>query len=95
MKVHELIGYLEDMPEDAEVRLAIQPSWPFEHRIGNVVEVNLNSEEHEACDGEGCAECQSTGRTNADGEDVVVYIGEGGQIGYLPGAVKDEVFSGV
>lgn len=37
MNVHELIAALEDMPEDAEVRLAIQPQWAMQHHIGNVI----------------------------------------------------------
>lgn len=36
MTVNELIEMLEEMPEDAEVRLAIQPSWPFQHDIDTV-----------------------------------------------------------
>lgn len=33
MTVGELMGRLEEMPEDAEVRLAHQPSWPFEYGV--------------------------------------------------------------
>jgi hypothetical protein len=33
MTVGELLELLEDFPEDAEVRLAHQPSWPFEYSI--------------------------------------------------------------
>jgi hypothetical protein len=38
MTVEELIIALESLPEDAEVRLAIQPSWPLEYAIGCVTE---------------------------------------------------------
>ena len=31
--VEELMDRLSEMPEDAEVRLAHQPGWPFEYRI--------------------------------------------------------------
>lgn len=38
MTVEELIIELESLPEDAEIRLAMQPSWPFEYGIGCVTE---------------------------------------------------------
>lgn len=38
MTVQELITTLEDFDPDAVVRLAIQPSWPFEYRIGDVID---------------------------------------------------------
>lgn len=31
--VGELMGWLEEMDEDAEVKLAHQPSWPFEYSV--------------------------------------------------------------
>lgn len=39
MTVAELLERLEDVDPDAEVRLAIQPSYPFQHEIADVVEV--------------------------------------------------------
>jgi hypothetical protein len=44
MKVRDLIEYLENFDEEAEVRLAMQPSWPFEYSIGEVEEVELEDE---------------------------------------------------
>ncbi len=38
MKIWELLEILEDMNEDTEIRLAMQPAWPFEYSIGNTVE---------------------------------------------------------
>ena len=38
MKVEELLQVLEGMNPEAEVRLAMQPSWPFEYSIGNYAE---------------------------------------------------------
>lgn len=38
MTVEELIAELERLPADAEVRLAMQPAWPFEYAIGAVTE---------------------------------------------------------
>jgi hypothetical protein len=62
MTVAELIEILGDMDPTAEVRLAIQPTWPFEHRVGQVEE---------------------------DMDAQVVYIAEAGQVGYLPGEVRE------
>jgi hypothetical protein len=45
MTVAELIRELEDMPEDAEVRLAFQPSWPFEHSIDRIVSTDDDESE--------------------------------------------------
>ena len=41
MRVEELIEYLRDCDQDAEVRFASQPSWPFEYSIDGVVEVDI------------------------------------------------------
>jgi len=38
MTVQELIDTLEGFDHDAEVKLAIQPSWPFQHSISEVVQ---------------------------------------------------------
>jgi len=39
MTVQELISILEGFNPDAEVRLAMQPSWAMEYTIGEVIEV--------------------------------------------------------
>jgi hypothetical protein len=62
MTVQSLIEILEDMDPEAEVRLAIQPSYPFEHSVGQVEE---------------------------DMEKRIVYIAEAGQVGYLPGEIRE------
>lgn len=59
MNVRDLIDELEQYDGDTVVMLAIQPRYPFEHRIGEVV---------------------GTGRAGIDEK---VFIGEGGQVGYL------------
>jgi hypothetical protein len=38
MTVGELLALLEDMDEDAEVRIATQPSWPLAFHLGGVAE---------------------------------------------------------
>lgn len=39
MTVGDLIAVLEEMPQEAEVFLAMQPSYPFEYDIADVVEI--------------------------------------------------------
>lgn len=38
MTVRELIEELEGFEEDMEVSLAIQPNYPFEHSVGDIVD---------------------------------------------------------
>ncbi len=45
MTVAELIEELKYMEQDAEVRFASQPSWPFEYDIAGVVEVNVDEDD--------------------------------------------------
>ena len=40
MTTSDLINLLESVDPDTEVRLAMQPSWPFEYSIGEVIEIN-------------------------------------------------------
>lgn len=40
MTVADLIAKLERMNPEAKVRGAVQPKWPFEHRIQEVVETS-------------------------------------------------------
>ncbi len=49
MRVIELLEALAEMPEDAEVRLASQPSWPMEFRLDGPTFVD---EEHGHDDGD-------------------------------------------
>ena len=44
MTVIELKEALEQMPDEAEVRLAMQPSWPFEYSIMDVVPLEPDEE---------------------------------------------------
>jgi hypothetical protein len=44
MTVIELKEALEQMPDEAEVRLAMQPSWPFEYSIMEVVPLEPDEE---------------------------------------------------
>lgn len=79
---------------DFEVKLAVQPSWPFEHRIASVIgpdeiQDRIN-EEAECPEHEGYL----IGHANCDVEfeqeerPSVIYIAEGGQDGYLNSDAK-------
>lgn len=57
MTASELISLLEDLDPDTEVRLAMQPSWPFEYSIerGVLVDAAMPAEDDDLLwtDGEG------------------------------------------
>ena len=77
MLVKDLIELLEDCDGDSEVRFASQPSWPFEYSIADVHEHYPEPEfDDDAWE---------------DGAEPVVYLVEGQQLAYLPGAVKNEL----
>jgi hypothetical protein len=79
MRVAELMELLEGLPENAEVRLAQQPNWPFEYSIGTVAAIgpdDFQDDDEEADDAP---------------PEVVVYIGEGQQLGYLSGIARRAV----
>lgn len=75
MTVAELLEELAEMDPDAEVRLAVQPRWAFEYSIAAVVEVP--AVENESVPG--------------NERPPIVYLGEGAQLGYLPGYVREEL----
>ena len=77
MTVGELIQELKYMDEDATVRFASQPSWPFEYSINGVIQTTVNKPVEYTDDG-------------YEQEDVV-YLEEGRQVGYLPKEAKDEL----
>lgn len=77
MTVGELKEMLEDLDEDIEVRLAMQPAWPFEYDIASL----------EVIEGEITEEVEEEGLI----PETVVYLVEGTQIGYLPSYVAKEL----
>ena len=83
MKATQLMEELEWAIErnggaDVEVRMAQQPRWAFEYSIADAVVV-------ENKDGEEV-------RDSVVGEkEVIVYLSEGSQIGYLPQNASDEL----
>jgi hypothetical protein len=93
MNIHELIETLQDLEEwypDADVRLALQPNWPFEHSIGNVIAVDINKDEDDV-DDEEKDESSEEDEESEENSNVVIYIGESEQLGYLPHVVKVEL----
>jgi hypothetical protein len=73
MTVRDMMAALEDYDPDAEVRIAIQPRWPLEYTIGDVVcSDSITDDEDEEAD---------------DDKPVVVYVTEGQQVGYAPAGV--------
>lgn len=86
MTVRELLDALEGLDEGAEVRLACQPSWPFEYRLQAVASAqDLWRENDEATDPEDRDYSGSAGYPKTD----VVYLFEGYQLGYLPGYARE------
>ena len=81
MTIKELIAELENIEElhgDLEIRLATQPNWPFEHEIDSVSVADINKEDDE----------DEEENPERDVE-MIAYIGEGSQLGYLPGGAKN------
>ena len=89
MTIQELIEQLtqlaEEYGDEVEVRLATQPSWPFEYSIGNVIAVQSGMTKEEI------AIAEAAIRDEKDSTKLVVYIGEGTQLGYLSGNVSREL----
>ena len=98
MIVYELKRLLEDFDDDAEVRLASQPSWPLEYHINDAIWAGKNANgtlktrsswvTEMPYDGE---ESEEETEEDEDFDPGVVYLVEGEQIGYLPEVVKDEL----
>jgi hypothetical protein len=94
MIVQELIEELRACDPEAEVRLAQQPSWPFEYSIGQIREVALvDDADLEAFDSFGDLSTDERAELNRRAKSAprVIYIGEGRQLAYLPGAASREL----
>lgn len=95
--VGDLIAALGDYDPDLPVRWAAQPSWPLAYSIGPVICTPDDADRHDRDDhdpgsnGPGRhdhGDNPTAGNPNADGSDAdtpVVWLGEGQQLGYLPG----------
>ncbi|MGF6607074.1 hypothetical protein OKW45_001974 [Paraburkholderia sp. WSM4175] len=84
MKVAELIKLLEGLPEDADIRIAQQPNWPFEYGIADAVLVGPDARPPGY-------EPDPDEYEDEQPDENVVYLVEGAQLGYLPGVVAREI----
>jgi hypothetical protein len=104
MKLRELIELLEDQTfdgDDVEVRLAIQPNYPFQHTIADVVLVQDRCRIERDEDSWWCETHEENGdddesltdhRREVADRPGIVYIADGDQLydePYLPGAARD------
>jgi len=103
MNVSELIAHLEDCDPDAEVRLATQPSWPFEWSISDIIQP-LSPQAITKHQFDDATDSQRDAWTRQEEEGtvifveegyedppLVVYVAEGRQIGYLPANASSEL----
>lgn len=84
--VQQLKDILDDLPDDAEVRIAHQPNYPFELSISECVYVE-KKDQVEVEDDEDEEDCDPI-ESNGPG---VLYICEESQLGYLPGQAQKEI----
>ncbi|MGF6981403.1 hypothetical protein QFZ99_000879 [Paraburkholderia atlantica] len=82
MKVAQLLELLEGLPEDAEVRIAQQPNWPFEYAIADAVLVGPDGHP---------PGYEPDEEQDEIPDENVVYLVEGRQLGYLPGIAAREI----
>lgn len=79
MTVGELLSLLEGLPEETEVRLMTQASWPFEYSVHHTV---LASDLQHNFIPDGLFGAQE-GLTDRDGNTTdILYLVEGTQLGY-------------
>lgn len=71
--VGDLLAALEEYDHDTPIRLAQQPGWPFEYSVGQVV----------------CTPWDADGDGTEPAGPPVVWLGEGEQVGYLPGLARN------
>jgi hypothetical protein len=77
-EVRAFLDDYSDLPDETPVRLAHQPSWPFEYALINPVVVpDVPPREDRPMDDLG--------------PEAVVYLVEGAQTRYLPGQVADHI----
>lgn len=90
--IRDLIDTLEEIAQqhgdDVKVRLAQQPNWPFEYTIGEVVAVDFDAPEPDSEEELSELEDAAVNAPRTRGTNVKVYIGQGTQLDYLPGAAS-------
>lgn len=103
MTLNQLIQHLQDLATehgDREVRLAHQPSYPLELTLAQVVAVNVHAEDIDhaleaihsgGLEPEEVKEAQEQVDAWEHPDNTIVYLAEGRQVGYLPGAVAQQL----
>lgn len=71
--VGDLLDALSDYDPNTPVRWAHQPAWPMEYTLGHVV----------------CTPDDAEGTGTEPTQAPVVWLGEGREVGYLPGAAAN------
>lgn len=93
MSLRDLIDSLQDLADeygdDTEVRIAQQPQWPFEYSIGDIQAVSSGDDDDDDDDAGDEAGAEEAEGKEATDDETVIYIGEGRQLGYLPGAAAN------
>ncbi len=95
MTASEMIQLLSAVDPDTEVRIAEQPSWPFEYAISGVVEVRMGADREENANLECAQEILDSDHSSPEerseayriidaASTSVLYIVEGTQLAYLP-----------
>lgn len=87
MRVRELLALLAELEPDAEVFVAVQPSWPFEHRLLGVAVREDFTETDE--DADEVLDRWSAHASRLPKDDVLLVAGD--QVRYGDAAVWDVV----
>lgn len=96
MTIGQLIDQLDAIADeygsDIEVRLATQPSWPFEYTIADEVVVNHDAMFNAGFDAVMDGSVEEYDTNDIDEVQPIAYIGEAGQVGYLAGVIRDAMW---
>lgn len=93
--LRRVLEELDHLKDEVPVFIAQQPNWPFEYSISGIAVVeprtcaypddDKNAHDHSACE-------DATAEINAGpDEGYRIYFAEGSQLGYLPGAAREEI----
>ena len=81
--VAELIEILADFPEDSPIAVAVQPAWPFQHKLASAQLVeNGQTQDSQTQDDQAEPDWTENGQVGG-----TVFLAVGDQVGYLPETV--------
>ena len=78
MTVGELKEILEGFDDEVEVRLAMQPNWPFEYSVSDSVAIAGEGDNFDDYDAPA-------------GAVTILYLAEDRQLDYLPGHIREQL----